>query len=271
MGASSVIYFFEVYMRGGRTLPEQDASILKVSLIRSAAVWRPQANQPYQGEISQMTNSGIVARLSAAAAVMTMAFGLSAQMYPNPSSTSGAGNQPNGAAGNQSNGMGPAMTPTDNMAANAQKDADKDFVRKAIMGNHAEVDAGKLALQKSNNADVKNFAQKMVDDHTAMLNDMNKVADELHIKAPQSASGKDKAEAAKMSALSGSAFDSAYVKAMVKDHKKDVAELTKESNSASIPEVKDAATKALPIVEGHLEMIQGIEKNLASSGSATAK
>jgi putative membrane protein len=118
---------------------------------------------------------------------------------------------------------------------------------------------------------VKSFAQKMVDDHTVMLNDMNKVADDLHIKAPQSASGKDKAEAAKLSALSGSAFDSAYVKAMVKDHKKDVAELTQESNSASIPEVKDAATKALPVVKGHLEMIQGIEKNMASSGSASVR
>ena len=209
-----------------------------------------------------MTNSGIAVRLGAAAAVMMMAFGLSAQMYPNPNSNPGAGNQPNG--------VGPLATQTDNMAT-AQKDADKDFVRKAIMGNRAEVDAGNLALQKSNNADVKSFAQKMVDDHTAMLNDMTKVADDLHIKAPQSASGKDKSEAAKMSALSGSAFDSAYVKAMVKDHKKDVAELTKESNSASIPEVKEAATKALPIVQGHLEMIQGIEKNMASSGSASAK
>jgi putative membrane protein len=209
-----------------------------------------------------MTNSGIVARLSAAAAVLTMAFGLSAQVYQNPNSNPGAGNQPNG--------VGPIATPTDSMAT-AQKDADKEFVQKAIMGNRAEVDAGKLALQKSNNADVKSFAQKMVDDHTVMLNDMNKVADELHIKAPQSASGKDKAEAAKLSALSGSAFDSAYVKAMVKDHKKDLAELTKESSSASIPEVKDAATKALPIVQGHLEMIQGIEKNMASSGSASVK
>jgi putative membrane protein len=206
-----------------------------------------------------MTNSGIVARLGAAAAVMMMAFGLSAQMYPNSNSNPGAGNQPNG--------VGPMA---DNMAT-AQRDADKEFVQKAIMGNRAEVDAGNLALQKSNNADVKSFAQKMVDDHTVMLNDMNKVADDLHIKAPQSASGKDKAEAAKLSALSGSAFDSAYVKAMVKDHKKDVAELTQESNSASIPEVKDAATKALPVVKGHLEMIQGIEKNMASSGSASVR
>jgi putative membrane protein len=217
-----------------------------------------------------MTNSGIVARFGAAAAVMTIAFGLSAQMnHPtvppggstSPNSTSGIGSQPNGMGSDN-----PMMTPTASMAA--QKDADKEFVRKAIMGNHAEIDAGNLALQKSSNADVKKFAQKMVDDHTAMLNDMNKVADDLHIKAPQTASGKDKAEAARMSALSANAFDSAYVKAMVKDHKKDVAELTKESRGASIPEVKDAATKALPIVEGHLDMIEGIEKSMASSGNS---
>ncbi|HWZ12258.1 MAG TPA: DUF4142 domain-containing protein, partial [Acidobacteriaceae bacterium] len=98
-----------------------------------------------------MMNSGIAARLGAAAAIMTMAFGLSAQVYPNPNANPGAGNA---GAGSQPNGVGPMATATDNMAT-AQRDADKEFVQKAIMGNRAEVDAGNLALQKSNNADVK--------------------------------------------------------------------------------------------------------------------
>jgi putative membrane protein len=164
------------------------------------------------------------------------------------------------AMGNASTGMG------------SQQAMDKDFVRKMIMGNHAEIDAGNLALQKSSNDDVKKFAQKMVTDHTAMLDDMTRLAEQLQIKAPQAASPKDKAEAAKMSALSGSAFDNAYVKAMVKDHKKDVSELKNESSNASIPPVKDAASKALPIVQSHLDMIEGIQKNMTSaSGSASTK
>jgi putative membrane protein len=73
--------------------------------------------------------------------------------------------------------------------------------------------------------------------------------------------------AAKLSALSGDTFDRAYVKDMVKDHEEDVAEVKKESSAASIPEVKDAANSALPIIQGHLEMIRGIQKNMSSSAS----
>jgi len=203
-----------------------------------------------------------ILRLSCATAVMAFALGVSAQTYPQPANPGLAGSNP---------GVNRTNTNDALYSATAQKETDKDFVRQMIMGNHSEIDAGNLAVQKASNEEVKKFGQKMVDDHTMLLNDLTKLADELHIKAPQAASSKDKAMAAKLSAMSGDAFDRAYVKDMVKDHEKDVAEVKKEANSAAIPEVKDAATKALPVIQGHLEMIQGIQKNMAAGGSASTK
>ena len=192
-------------------------------------------------------------RQALASTVMTFALGLSAQAYPQPS-----GGNP---------GMNRADPGDAIHSATAQKEIDKEFVQKMIMGNHSEIDAGNLAVQKASSDEVKKFGQKMVDDHTMLLNDLTKLADELHIKAPQSASSKDKAMAAKLSAMSGDAFDRAYVKDMVMDHKKDVAEVQKESTSAAIPEVKDAAVKALPVIQTHLEIIQGIQKNMMSAST----
>lgn len=227
-----------------------------------------------------MTNVGTVARVSLSASILIFALGMNAQSNP-PGGVpppnvppSGAASQNSAPATPGSAGTGSSMGHMDaddmHSSATSQKEMDKQFVRKMIMGNHAEIDAGNLAVQKASSDDVKKFGQKMVDDHTMLLNDLNKVAENLHIKAPQAASAKDKAMAAKLSAMSGDAFDRAYVKDMVKDHEKDVAEVKKETNSASIPEVKDAATKALPVIQSHLEMIQGIQKNMMS-GSASTK
>lgn len=179
-------------------------------------------------------------------------------------STSKTGQDPRG-----SMNSGDAMGTTSKTMGSHGMMSDAEFIRKTIKGNQSEIDAGNLAVKNGGSEDVKKFGQKMVDDHTAMLNDITKVGQDLNVKGSNTPSAKDKAMMAKMSAMTGTAFDKAYVKDMVKDHKKDLAELTSEAKKASNPEVKEAAAKALPIVQGHLEMIEGIEKNMMSSPGAT--
>src|SRR5271154_3917818 len=93
---------------------------------------------------------------------------------------------------------------------------DKMFVRKALQGGMAEVQLGQLTLQKSNNDRLKQFAQKMIDDHTKLGEQMKPVAQQLGVPEPNGVSKKDKATMAKLQALSGSAYDEAYIKDMVK-------------------------------------------------------
>ena len=170
--------------------------------------------------------------------------------------------QPNGAAG-QTAGQNPAMDSQMNgMNAPGQPSVmDKMFVRKALQGGMAEVQLGQLTLQKSNNDQVKQFAQRMIDDHTKLGEQMKPVAQQLGISEPNGISKKDRAAMAKLQTLSGPAYDEAYIKDMIKDHKQDLSDFQTEASSGQDPTVKDAANQGSKVIAQHLQMIQQIAKD----------
>ncbi len=145
---------------------------------------------------------------------------------------------------------------------NGASPSDMEFVKKALQGSMAEVQVAQLALQKSSDDQVKQFAQRMVTDHTKMIEDMKPVADAVGVRVPSGPDKKQKAMMAKLQALSGADFDKAYVQAMVKDHKEDDSEFKNEIANGQSPVVKDAASKGDPIIESHLQVIEGIAKNM---------
>ena len=61
---------------------------------------------------------------------------------------------------------------------------------------------------------------------------------------------------AKLQSLSGPAYDQAYIKDMVKDHKQDLSDFQMEASSGQDPAVKDAATQGSQIISQHLQMAQ---------------
>ncbi len=174
-----------------------------------------------------------------------------------------AGQQPSSSAGQTPGQNNPAMDQQMNgMNAAGQNTAmDKLFVRNALQGGMAEVQLGQLTLQKSNNDQVKQFAQRMIDDHTKLGEQMKPVAQQLGVSEPNGVSKKDKATMAKLEALSGPAYDQAYIKDMVKDHKKDLSDFQTEASSGQDPTVKDAANQGSKVIAQHLQMIQQIAKD----------
>jgi putative membrane protein len=145
--------------------------------------------------------------------------------------------------------------------------ADKAFVKKALGGSMAEVEMGKLALQKSSNDQVKQFAQKMVDDHGKMIEQMKPAADAMGVKVPDQPPAGEMKKMEKMKSLSGDAFDQAYIKDMVADHKKDSKEFKQEAQMTKNPQLKDLVTQGSETIDGHLQMAQ----QLAQSSGAKAK
>jgi putative membrane protein len=140
--------------------------------------------------------------------------------------------------------------------------ADKAFVRKALEGGMTEIQLGQLALQKSSNDDVKQFAQKMIDDHTKLGDEMKQVGQQMGIKAPDSPSSKDKSAMAKLQALSGDDFDKAYIKDMVKDHQQDAKDFKQEAQTTTNPALKSVVVQGQQVIDEHLQMIQQIaQKN----------
>jgi putative membrane protein len=174
-----------------------------------------------------------------------------------------AGQQPSSPAGQTPGQRNPALDSQVN-ATNAPgqpSPMDKMFVKKALQGGMAEVQLGQLTLQKSNNDQVKQFAQKMIDDHTKLGEQMKPVAQQLGVSIPDGPSKKDKATMAKLQALSGSAYDQAYIKDMVKDHKQDLSEFQTEASSGQDPAVKDAASQGSKVIAQHLQMIEQLAKD----------
>jgi len=115
-----------------------------------------------------------------------------------------------------------------------------------------------MATEKGSNQAVKDFGQKMVDDHTKANDELKSLATSKNMMLPSAPNAKEKATIDKMSAMSGAAFDKAYVRDMVMDHKKDVALFTKEANSGTDSDVKAFASKTLPTLQEHQKMINDI-------------
>jgi putative membrane protein len=143
-------------------------------------------------------------------------------------------------------------------AAGEASAADKHFVHEALMGGMAEVQLGQIASQKAAGQDVKQFGQKMVEDHTKTGDQMKGVASQIGVPAPAALSPEDQALKTRLEGLSGAQFDRAYIRAMVKDHQADLQAFQGEAASGNSQAVKDAASQGANVVSHHLEMIKQI-------------
>jgi len=143
------------------------------------------------------------------------------------------------------------------------------FIKEAGAGGMAEVKLGNLAIERASSDDVKNFAKRMVDDHTKINNDLQKVAQKKNVTLPTELNAKDQALYDRLSKLSGKEFDRAYMEAMLTDHRADVAAFQRETKSGDA-DVRDFATRSLPTLEQHLASAEQIDRVVAGNEPATS-
>lgn len=148
---------------------------------------------------------------------------------------------------------------------------DNTFVTKAAEGGLAEVELGKLAVEKASNDQVKQFGQRMVDDHSKANDELQTLAKNKSITLPTDLAAKDKATRDRLSKLSGDAFDRAYMSTMLTDHRKDVSQFRVESKSGRDADVKAFAAKTLPTLEDHLKLAQDANRAVGTSGVKSSK
>jgi len=195
-------------------------------------------------------NQSIYSRTAALASVLLLCGSMGLGQVPN---TSVPMSQPPG--------QNPSMDPRMNGMQAGASATDRVFVKSALQGGMAEVQLGQLTLQKSNNDQVKQFAQRMIDDHTKLNEEMKPVAQQLGVVVPTEVSKKDRNVMNKLQALSGPAYDQAYIKDMVKDHKGDLSEFQAEASSGQDQTVKDAAAQGTKVIAQHLQMAQQLAKD----------
>jgi putative membrane protein len=144
---------------------------------------------------------------------------------------------------------------------------DSDFNKKAAKGGMAEVELGRLAARKGATPEVREFGNRMIRDHSKANRQLAALAASKGIELSKSDSLSEDVSAVHLKMLSGKSFDEAYIKMMVDDHKEDVADFQKESESAQDPDVKNFATKTLPTLQGHLTKIEQIQNDMSGSAS----
>ena len=144
---------------------------------------------------------------------------------------------------------------------------DRDFLMDAAMGGLMEVELGKVAAQQGSSEAVKQFGQRMVDDHGKANTDLTTLASSKGVTLPTSLDDKHREAVTKLSAMSGADFDRAYSKMMLKDHEKDVSEFEKQSTKGADADVKAFASATLPTLKEHLTMAKALPGNERSSNS----
>ena len=149
----------------------------------------------------------------------------------------------------------------DNGAMTASHSA-KSFMTDAIEANYAEINLSNEALQKSANPDVKAYAQHMIDDHTKANDKAMALANEIGVTPPTTASLTARAKGKMVAAMSGSAFDKAYVHEMMSDHQSVIKMYQKESTESD-GAVSKFAGDTLPTLEQHLTDVQALSAKVS--------
>lgn len=141
---------------------------------------------------------------------------------------------------------------------------DHEFAMKAATGGLAEVQLGQLAQQKAQSADVKSFAQQMVQDHSQANTELTQLVSQKGMTPPADLDEEHKAVMTKLTSLSGAEFDKEYMRAMVADHHKTVELFEKQASGGSDAELKAFATKTVPKLKEHHTLAEGVARKVGA-------
>jgi putative membrane protein len=138
----------------------------------------------------------------------------------------------------------------------APNNTDSSFIKQAAADGMAEVQMGRMALGKSSNAQVKQLAHRIIEDHTKANDKLRMLAQKKNVTLPATPTAEARQEAASMKSMDGAGFDRAWAAAMVKDHTKAIDLFTTETQQAKDADVRQFAETTTPVLRTHLDMAQ---------------
>lgn len=153
------------------------------------------------------------------------------------------------------NGMNPT-TPTGEAT-----EKDRRFAVKAAEGGLAEVELASLALKQSQNSQVRDFAQRMVKDHSAMNTDLMRLATARGIVLPSRMNAKDQASYNFLARRTGSRFDEPYLRQQVRAHQEAAELFQQASTESNDPALGQFFTMHRGHITQHLETVRILAKD----------
>lgn len=221
-------------------------------------------------QIAKTGLAGLLLGFTSAAFLM-----LALTAHPQESSSSGASSPAASQSGQSTardSASGVSSSESGKTGTGKLSRADEKLMMEAAQANIAEINAGKLAQQKSQNDEVKNFAQKMVADHTKALDDLKKIADAKGVILPTEPNREQKSMENKLSAMSGDKFDKQYVDQAGKRAHRDTHRLLQRMSSrASDTDLQSYAKNVMSIVVDHQQLAKDTSNSLSSSAGKSGE
>jgi putative membrane protein len=143
-------------------------------------------------------------------------------------------------------------------APHETNNTDQLFARLAALGGMAEVEFGRLAEQKAQSDAVRDFARRMVEDHSKANDELKPLAEAAEIPLPDELDPEHQAMRDKLEAAEGAAFDLAYIEGQVADHLKAVQTFEWEVAQGQDAALQGFAKEKLPTLMEHLRMAQDL-------------
>jgi len=137
---------------------------------------------------------------------------------------------------------------------------DAEFLLDALRSSKAEMQMGELAQQRSKNAAVQQFAQKLRADHAKAADEIENLLEPLNMSVPAEPSTDQESHHAALAKLSGEEFDRAFVPLMVAAHREAIAKYEGQTHANPNKQVSDLATQQLPALREHLATAESLQK-----------
>jgi putative membrane protein len=139
---------------------------------------------------------------------------------------------------------------------------DSDFLREANTGNLKEVEMARVAVRQTTNEKVRSFAQRMIDDHTKMNQELTQLAREKGLNLGEQLPQEARSDINRIGNVNGADFDRQYVKEMVQDHEKDADAFDRQARTGEDASVRSLASRCLPTIREHLRMAKDLDTNM---------
>jgi putative membrane protein len=141
-------------------------------------------------------------------------------------------------------------------------DVDQRFLKEAIEGDLAQISTGKLAQEKGQSQETKQFGQMLEQDHSQHLLKAKDTAQQMGFVAPAEPNAKQKKMYDQVSKPSDGQFDKHFADDMVKDHKQDIEKYEKEAKSKG--PLADFAQETIPTLQKHLQTAESVARQTSS-------
>ena len=142
----------------------------------------------------------------------------------------------------------------------AASNADKAFIKMAAEADMTEAHIGQMAENQSSQSEVKDFAQKLIHDHTDAYQQLTAVAVKTGDPIPTGINVRKIAAVEQLMKLKGARFDHLFVQEEIRDHERAIAQFKREAAHGKDLEVKAYASKMIPILEDHLRLAHALVK-----------